>query len=215
MPMDAGIVPVKGLQRAKARLAEHLGATERAEVVAALLADTFALCESATFLSWWVVSDDETVLGDAAERGFATVADPGTGLNPALAAALDAAAQAGASSATIVPCDVPLAWAGDLQDLLDTGATSDVVVVPSRDGGTNGLFLGPPGVMPPLFGAGSLRAHIEEAERRSIRCSILSLPRLELDIDTIEDVDAYLAKPKHATSRTNEVLVRLRKSARA
>jgi 2-phospho-L-lactate/phosphoenolpyruvate guanylyltransferase len=215
MRMDAGILPVKGLGRAKTRLAQHLGEAERGEVVAALLADAFALCESATFLSWWVVSDDENVLSEAAAREFATVADPGAGLNPALSAALDAVSQAGASSATVVPCDVPLAWAGDLQDLLDTGTTSDVVVVPSRDGGTNGLFLGPPDVMPPLFGTGSLRAHIEEAERRSIRCSILSLPRLELDIDTIEDVDAYLAKPKHATSRTNEVLVRLRKSARA
>ena len=87
--------------------------------------------------------------------------------------------------------------------------------MPSRDGGTNGLYLGPPDVMTPLFGPGSLRAHIEEAERRGIRCSILSLPRVELDIDTIEDVDAFLAIPKHAGSRTNEVLVRLRKAARA
>jgi 2-phospho-L-lactate guanylyltransferase len=213
--MDAGILPVKRLDRAKARLGAAFGEPQRVEIAGALLADAFDLCASVDFLAWWVVSDDDAVLAEAETRGFRTVPDPGRGLNAAVSAAIAVARAEGAGSASVIPVDVPLAWTGDIRDLLDTGATSDVVVVPSRDGGTNALYLGPPDVMAPHFGEASLRTHIQEAERLGIRCSLLSLPRVELDIDTIEDVDAYLAQPKHATSRTNELLVRLRKAARA
>jgi len=208
--MDAGILPVKRLDKAKARLGALFGEDHRAEIARALLTDALALCTSVEFLRWWVVSDDDEVLDAAAQRGFTAIRDPGEGLNPAVSTAIAAASGSGATSVTVVPVDVPLAWAGDLHDVLDTGATSDVVVVPSRDGGTNALYLGPPDIMQPRFGAGSLRDHIHEAERLGLRCALLSLPRLELDIDTAEDVDAYLAKPKHAASATNEVLVRVR-----
>lgn len=210
--MDAGILPVKHLRRAKARLSEHFSDDQRAEIAAALLDDALALCESVDFMEWWVVSDDDHALKLAGQRNFRTIRDSGVGLNEALGAAIAVARDAGASSVTVIPCDVPLAFSGDVQDLLDTGATSDAVVVPSRDGGTNGLHLSPPNVMAPRFGPHSFKAHIHEAERLGIRCSILSLERLELDIDTIEDVDAYLARPKHAPSRTGEVLERLRKA---
>ena len=65
------------------------------------------------------------------------------------------------------------------------------MVVPSAsDAGTSALHLRPPQLLRPRFGAGSLRAHVLEAERRSLRCSILSLPRLALDVDTPADVEA-------------------------
>lgn len=207
--MDAALLPVKNLREAKARLAADLDPDERLELARALLDDALALAASAPFFRWWVVSDDHEVLSLARTRGFDALEDPGGGLNPALAAGIEAAAGAGAESVTIVPCDVPLAWKGDLEDLLDTGATSDVVVVPSGDdGGTNALYLSPPGLMPPRFGEGSLKAHIEAAEARRARCSILALDRLGLDIDTIDDVDAFLERVQHP-GRTAEVLRRL------
>jgi 2-phospho-L-lactate guanylyltransferase len=107
---------------------------------------------------------------------------------------------------------VPLAWAGDLQDIADTGATSDVVVVPSRDGGTNALYMSPGDLMEPLFGEHSFKAHLHAAEELGKRCTILALARLELDIDTIEDVDAFLARPKVAETRSSVVLARARAS---
>jgi 2-phospho-L-lactate/phosphoenolpyruvate guanylyltransferase len=78
-------------------------------------------------------------------------------------------------------------------DLVDTGATSDVVVVPARiGGGTNALYLRPPALIEPSFGAGSLAAHVRAAEERGARCSILALPRMELDIDTPEDLELLM-----------------------
>jgi 2-phospho-L-lactate guanylyltransferase len=137
--------------------------------------------------------------------------ETGTGLNDAIAEAAQVVAGAGASSMTIVPVDVPLAWAGDLRDLLDTGATSDTVVVPAaRGGGTNAVYLAPPDLISPRFGPSSLQAYLSAAESGGHRCSILSLPRLALDIDTVADVDTYLARPKPATSATLRVLERLR-----
>lgn len=208
--MDAGLLPVKGFDLAKRRLLPHVSDEERLTIARALFEDALDLCGSTTGIEWWVISDDQEVLAAARARGLGLVDDPGTGLNEALSAGIRTVIEAGAESVTIVPTDVPLAWAGDLQDITDTGATSSVVVVPSRDGGTNALYLSPPDVLEPSFGEFSFKAHLAEAERLGLRCSMLALPRLELDIDTIEDVDAYLARPKAAESRTSAVLAGIR-----
>ncbi|MDQ4065796.1 MAG: 2-phospho-L-lactate guanylyltransferase, partial [Actinomycetota bacterium] len=204
--MDAGLLPVKSLHTAKSRLAESYGESGRRALAVALLRDAFELMSSTDFLAWWVVSDDGDVLADATTRGFHAVRDPGTGLNDALQAGIEAIVRSGADSVTVVPADVPLAWAGDLRDLIDTGATSDVVVVPSGDGGTNGLYLSPPTVMTPAFGPDSFRAHLSAAADLRLRCSILSLARLELDIDSAADVDALKTRPRRAHSHTMDAV---------
>ncbi|MFN2587193.1 MAG: 2-phospho-L-lactate guanylyltransferase [Actinomycetota bacterium] len=209
--MDAAILPVKALEKAKSRLAPEFGAAQRLEIAHALLDDALALCLAADFLRWWVVSEDDIVLGRARDAGLATASDPGTGLNDAIAAAVAPAIAAGAESVTVVPCDVPLAYKGDLVDLLDTGATSDIVLVPSGDdGGTNALFVTPPDLIEPAFGPGSLQRHIALADRHAYRCSILALPRLALDIDTPADADAFLASAGTFGGRTAEVIRKLR-----
>jgi 2-phospho-L-lactate guanylyltransferase len=209
--MDAGLLPVKRLDRAKGRLSGWLDPAERTALARALFDDALDLCSSAPWLRWWVVSDDENVRKIAAGRGFETVADEGTGLNDALNLAISAIVRDGAETVTVIPSDVPLAYQEDIRDLVDTGATSDIVVVPSDDdGGTNGLFLSPPDLIEPRFGSASLKAHVDAAADRGLRCSILALPRLALDIDTIGDVDAFLERPAHGPSHARDLLTRLR-----
>ncbi len=209
--MDAGLLPVKALDRAKSRLAPDFDESQRRAVATAFLEDALDLCTSVEFLEWWVVSDDDEVLSRAAAAGLKTVVDPGEGLNAAIAAGMQEALAAGAESLTVVPCDVPLAYRGDLADLLDTGATSDIVLVPSGDdGGTNALYLTPPNLIEPAFGPGSLQRHIALAEKQRYRCSILGLPRLALDVDTPADVDTFLAAAGDFGGRTAEVLRKLR-----
>ena len=194
--MDAGILPVRDPRDAKRRLGEAFSPDERRQIAQALFEDALAMCKSAEFLSWWVVSDSDEVLEAADAKGFSVVKDEGDGLNPALERALAEVTKAGADSVTIVPADVPTAWRGDLEDLLDTGATADLVVVPAgSDGGTNGLYLSPPDLIAPQFGSGSLQAHIKEAEIKKLRCAVLALPRLGLDLDTPEDVKTLLEQP--------------------
>lgn len=207
--MNAGLLPVRRFQDAKQRLAPDFDPTARAEIARALFADALELCARVDFLRWWVVSDDADVLAVAAERGHDTLHDDGTGLNEAVALAVAVIVATGADSVAIVPSDVPLARPGDIQDLVDTGATSDVVLVPSgEDSGTNGLCLRPPDVIAPRFGPASLAAHSAAAADRGLRCSLLPLERLALDIDTIADVDAFLRRSEGGT--TADVLERLR-----
>ena len=208
--MDVGIVPVKRLDRAKTRLEPLLGAEGRVDVARALFEDALALCDAAPSLRWLVVSDDASVLERAAEMGHATVEDAGEGLNAALAQACAAATALKAASVTILPSDVPLARPEDLQDVLDTGETSAVVLVPSRDGGTNGMYLRPPDALPPRFGTASVSAHASAAEAAGLRCTLLPLERLALDIDTEADVDALLAHPDALATNGGRVLQRLR-----
>jgi 2-phospho-L-lactate/phosphoenolpyruvate guanylyltransferase len=203
--MEAGIVPVKRLDQAKSRLADAYGHAQRAAIARALMEDALELCRRVDYLTWFVVSDDQSVIDLAEARGLVAVRDAGAGLNQALLLAMDEVLGQGARSVTIIPADVPLTAPEDIADLIDTGATSDVVLVPSGpDGGTNGLYMRPPGLIHPSFGVGSLGAHAESARVRSLRCSILGLPRMELDIDTPDDVDALLATG--STSRTATVL---------
>jgi len=212
--MDAGLLPVKRLDRAKGRLSGWLDPGERAALARALFEDALDLCAATKWLQWWVVSDDAEVLGLAAERGFETVEDEGSGLNDALKLAIADIVARGADSVTVIPSDVPLAYEEDLRDLADTGATSDLVVVPAEDdGGTNGLYLAPPDLLEPRFGSSSLKAHVDAAAARQLRCTILALPRLALDIDTIEDVDAFLERPAYGSSRARDLLVKLRPAA--
>ena len=207
--MDAGLLPVKRLDRAKGRLSGWLDPDERAALALALFEDALDLCSSTPWLRWWVVSDDGEVLTIAADRGLGTIEDGGTGLNDALKMAIAEVVNHGADSVTVIPSDVPLAYEEDVRDLVDTGATSDVVVVPSDDdGGTNGLYLAPPDLLEPRFGSASLKAHVEAAADRHLRCSILALPRLALDIDTIKDVEAFLERPAYGPSRTRDFLKR-------
>ena len=187
--MDAGLLPVKRLSEAKGRLAPRFDAAQRLELSRALLADALDRCEATDFLRWWVVTDDPEVSHEATARGFEVVRDPGGGLNGALAQGIGAAVAAGAGSVTVLPVDIPLATADDVRDLVDTGATSDVVLAPARvDGGTNALYLSPPDVIQPSFGPASLRVHIADAEKAKLRCSLLDLPGLALDVDTFEDL---------------------------
>jgi 2-phospho-L-lactate/phosphoenolpyruvate guanylyltransferase len=199
--MDAGLVPVKALARAKSRLGRAYGEERRAQLVEALLDDTFSLCSSVDFLNWFFVSSDRVVLERAEKQGFQTIEEVGEGLNEALIQACDEITALDFDSVTVLPADLPLAEKWDLHDLVDTGATSDIVVVPSQnDGGTNGLYLSPPRVIDPRFGPQSFRAHLKEGESKGVRCAILAPPRLGLDIDTVEDAQALIERGGESTT---------------
>jgi 2-phospho-L-lactate guanylyltransferase len=199
--MDAGILPVKRLDRAKGRLGVFFDDRARVAIAGVLLERAFAVLGGSDFLSWWIVTDDDGVDERARRLGFGVVRDPGVGLNEALRVGIRDVVRAGAASVTIVPADLPLAEPEDLVDVVDTGATSDVVVVPARTGGgTNALYLRPPALIEPSFGARSLAAHVGAAEERGARCSILPLPRMELDIDTPEDLELLMEGGGGATA---------------
>jgi 2-phospho-L-lactate/phosphoenolpyruvate guanylyltransferase len=205
--MDVGLLPVKRLGEAKSRLEPLLGRAQRLALAAAMLEDALELCSRADFLQWYVLTADPSVHERARAIGLGTLSDDGEGdLNASLGKAIAVLGSQGAGSITVIPADAPLAATDEIRDLVDTGSLSDVVVVPAeRDGGTNGLYLSPPNAIAPRFGESSLSAFVKEAEGEKLRCSILPLPGLALDIDTPEDVRELLSQANN-DSRTVRLL---------
>lgn len=175
------IVPVKDPRRGKQRLASVLDAASRARLVRAMLADVLAALHDCPEISRvWIVSSDAALV--PADCGH--VADPGDGLNAAIAAALATATAAGAGSALVLPADVPEVRAVDLRALLESARSADVVVATDvTERGTNALVLSPPTAIAPAFGDDSRRRHEQVARAAGLRFSLCTTPALARDVD--------------------------------
>jgi 2-phospho-L-lactate/phosphoenolpyruvate guanylyltransferase len=127
----------------------------------------------------------------AAEHGARSLREPRPGLQAALAAA--DTATAGAHATLVVAADLPLARGEDLDRVCAAGARQDgpaVVVAPTEDGGTGALYRRPPGVVATAFGPGSAAAHLALGQAAGAHTLRLRIPRLALDVDTAEGLDA-------------------------
>lgn len=191
------IVPVKALRLAKRRLASALTATERRQLVLAMLADvldTLAAVPSAGPVL--VVTPDPDVAALAEAKHAAVLVDKADGgLNAAVRQGLGDRCVQAAGRALVVPGDVPLASAGEIARVAGSIAPGRqrVVLVPSRDGdGTNALLLAPPGVIEPAFGPDSFFRHLAAAVARGADAEILQLDGLATDIDMPGDLDCLI-----------------------
>lgn len=90
----------------------------------------------------------------------------------------------------ILPCDLPIVEKADVEELCKTGV---VRIVPSRDGGTNALFL-PSGVdIKPQFGENSFENHKKVLESQGITYEVYESERFR-DVDTTGDIEWVLEK---------------------
>ena len=201
-----GVIPVKPLGAALGRLGEALGAGERRALQAAMLADLLrALAAVAAVERTLVVTADPDAAALARAEGAEALPDhdPPRGMNAAVRLGTRALADAGAGAALILVADLPLARAADLEALLAAGPPGrGVALAPSRDGtGTNALLVRPPEALSPRLGPGSLARHLAGAARRGLRVAALERPGLALDVDTPEDLAAYLAAAPPGATR--------------
>ena len=114
------LVPVRGLEGAKARLGEALDAEERRALVERLLARTVAAAAATPAVAEVVViSADPEVVALAGALGARGVAQEDGGLNEGLAAGRAWAVAAGADAIVVVPVDLPAVTAAEL-----TGSSS-------------------------------------------------------------------------------------------
>jgi 2-phospho-L-lactate guanylyltransferase len=106
-------------------------------------------------------------------------------------------AQEGATGMLQVPADIPLVTPEDIVALLTIhGEAPAVTLAPARDErGTNAVVCSPPDVMPLRFGGDSFSGHVRRARAQGIQPRIVMRPGLALDIDTPEDLGAFLAAP--------------------
>jgi 2-phospho-L-lactate guanylyltransferase len=190
------IVPVKPLNRAKSRLAAMLSPKAREHLAGAMLVHTLsAIHESQAVSGILVISRDNRALVLARKHGARTVQESGTPeLNPALERASQVIASWNAQAALVLPADLPLLMAADIEGLVQQGRYQQSVVIgPDRaETGTNALLMRPPGLIPFLFGEASFARHTAAAESVGAAVHVYRSERLMLDLDTPDDVALYV-----------------------
>lgn len=190
--MKAILIPVKNFVQSKKRLADRYSATDRAALAAALCEDFFRVIAQVRGIDRvFVVSQEPRALAWARDKGWETIAETAQiSESHSVDAASHECAEQGVHALLRLPIDIPLATPRDIEALLanmqDALAT---VIVPSRDGtGTNALLRSPPTLFRSHFGPGSFARHLDEAKRCGADVRILRNPRIELDIDEIDDL---------------------------
>lgn len=184
------IVPVKALIHAKSRMAETLEALGRRTLVTWMLGRVLDACLGAKAVGRIVViAGDAETAAEAARSGVDVLVEPVRGLGAALATG--DCATAGAGATLVVPADLPLATAADLDAVCEAGSEAPcVVVVPTHDGGTGALLRRPSDVVGTAFGPGSAAVHLGLAAEAGVRSVRLDLPNLAFDVDTPRDLRA-------------------------
>ena len=206
------VLPIKDFRQAKQRLAGFLSAVERRLLAEAMAEDVLETLSQVSELSEIiVVTRDERAFELAARHGARVLAEPSNdGQSAAVERAAAALGRAGVESLLQVPGDVPGASADEIAAVLAAhGRASDgapaVTLVPSYDRrGTNCVLCSPPDVLPFAFGHDSFGPHCEAARAQGIAPRIIALPGLGLDIDTPDDLRAFVARP--AAGRTLDYL---------
>ena len=189
------IVPHRGLEAAKTRLAPSLDPEERVMLASQLLQRVLKVSRE--------VSDDVEVispsrpLAEIVEAAGARLAvQRGMGLNAGLDQARSQALLDGIDTLIVLHGDLPNLTATDIETLigaLPADGGPGVAIAPDRAGtGTNALALRPPGVIAFRFGIGSFAAHAAEVERASVSCVAVNRAGLAFDLDTPDDLRRWL-----------------------
>jgi 2-phospho-L-lactate guanylyltransferase len=194
------LIPVKNLVSAKQRLSFVLGPEERAELARAMCEDVLD-----TVARWpgrpdvAVVTSDPFATKLALRFDFQVIADE---LNPGETGAIEMATavcrQRGAQSTLVIPADIPLMEESELQQIMDSAKGAGAVLVPDAAGrGSNAVLRSPADLFPLRFGNDSFLPHLAAARATGLRCVVLELPGVALDVDRPEDLQAL------ATARGN------------
>jgi 2-phospho-L-lactate guanylyltransferase len=188
------VVPHRGLDHSKTRLAAVLDPAQRALLAERLLRHVLEVAVAAG-PDVVVISPDPDLEELVREAGGRLAVQHGMGLNAGLAEARDEALRDGVEAMAILHGDLPALTTPDVTALLDavTGDGPLVAIAPdAADSGTNGLALAPPGIIDFHFGTGSLEAHRRAAKHAGAWLTVVRRPGLAFDIDTPDDLAAWL-----------------------
>jgi 2-phospho-L-lactate guanylyltransferase len=193
MGMTAGVwivVLVKNFGDAKQRLGPALDAAER-RALAKRNAER-AIRAAGVASHRLVVAGSEEVANLARRLGAEVLVEPRQeGQNPAAQRGIQHAVAQGAEAVLLLSSDLPLVSRRVVRDLLGAAeATIGPVAIAAPAigrGGTNALFLRPPGVIGLHFGGDSLALFRHDAESRDVPFLTHESPSLALDLD--EPVD--------------------------
>jgi 2-phospho-L-lactate guanylyltransferase len=184
------IIPVKKFENAKSRLSSVLSLEDRARLSALMLQDTLATLGRCRSLAEIAVVSSDGRAGEIARKHGATVLSQAqdAGVNSAVAVADKYAADKGARATLVIPQDLPLLGAGDIDGVCSAAAGRCIVICPSlRYDGTNLLLRMPPNVISTSYDNDSYDSHVRSAEAQGATVCVIEQEHLMFDIDTQED----------------------------
>src|SRR6202040_3084934 len=102
----------------------------------------------------------------------------------------------GVDNTLVIPGDIPLIQAYELEKILEAAPIEGSVLVPAADGrGTNAAWRRPAALFPLRFGNDSFKPHLAAARAPEKPCVVLSLPGIALDIDNPFDLRQLAEAP--------------------
>ena len=188
------VVPIKGFDAPKQRLASVLSPEERSALAEHMLRDVLAALVDLDGVV--VISGDEAPLNAARWSGVRVMRErqPG-GYSAAVRQAGEALAGEGVAAMMHVPGDIPLITGAEVAQIADlVSPEPGACVVPSHDhDGTNCLALWPPDLLQPAFGPDSFNRHCQLLRDSGVEPNVLELDGFALDIDTPDDLRLFCA----------------------
>ena len=192
------LVPVKHLETAKQRLSPLLAPAERLALAGAMLQDVLAVldvCRHRGHVA--VVSGDARAHRLALQYGFGIIDDShDPGETGAIEMATRAAIERGAEFTLVLPADIPLITAAEVDEIFTAAPPEGTVLTPSASGrGSNAVFRQPGDLFPLRFGNDSFPPHLAAARATGKRVEVLKLAGIGVDIDEPADLADLLALP--------------------
>ncbi len=196
------VVPMKPLSQAKERLSGDLSQPERAalclnmlsNVLRAITACQMDMEADSLIEGVWVVGGDKKIRDLCTAEGARWYEEEGSDLNETLWLSFQRAFQRD-KAAIFLPGDLPLLTKEDVYGIVQASVrlTKLVLAPAKRSGGTNGMLVLPEWREPfrPSLGPDSFRRHLKEATDAGIPVAIYHSTGIALDLDTIEDLEAF------------------------
>jgi 2-phospho-L-lactate guanylyltransferase len=197
------LIGLKRLDDAKTRLAPDVSPQARRELMLTMLRHVVEAARDAGLGPVALATSEVTAPELARGLGVAVLSDAGLPWNEGLVHALRTITPT-PGAVLFLAGDLPLLAPGDLTELADAAPRPGVCIARARDGGTNALLVTPSHAMAPGFGVrNSSEVHRRAATLLGLRCRVIDMPGLALDVDTVEDAwDAgVLARPVSETGR--------------
>lgn len=204
------LVPVKEMSTAKQRLASVLTQEQRTTLARTMLKDICAaLAEVKPRPAIALVTNDTFATGLARNYGFQIIVDnDNLGESEAIAMATVEAEKRGAQFTMVLPGDIPLLRACEVEAVLAAMPVEGSVLVPAADArGTNAVLRRPCALFPLRFGNDSFLPHhaaARAAGKTSVVLDNADLPGIALDIDRPADLAQLLGFPMR--TRTQKLL---------
>jgi len=195
------LIPVKSFRNAKQRLSALLDSNEREQLAELMFRHVLSeLIRVRGLAGVAVVTGDDHVAQIATASEAIVIRESGeNGETAAVDLARHQLKQRGSEAVLIIPGDMPLLHASDIQCLLSEVPRESrapyALLVPSHDRlGTNALVLAPPDVIRLRFGYDSFSFHMSQLAAQGLPMRFVENEAIALDIDDPKDLQMFLSQ---------------------